>query len=137
MSNINKTNKTNSNNNLSLSSITKNAWGGSLSSVSNGYTFNTSISNGTYDAKNTSYGFSVSGDSCFDGATNFNGPVSLNNVDLVKILEKIEERLAILEFNPELEQRWEELRKAREHYLELEQEIKAKEKVWQTIQQSN
>ena len=120
--------------NVSISPII----GGAVYTTSSGIgAYTTNITNATYDAKNTSYGFSVSGDSRFDGTTNFNGPISFNDVDLAKILKKVEERLAILEFNPELEQRWEELRKAREHYLALEQEINAKEKVWQTIQESN
>ena len=46
------------------------------------------------------------------------------------MLEKIDERLAILHPNPELEDRWDELKELGKRYKELEQEIIEKEKVW-------
>jgi hypothetical protein len=48
----------------------------------------------------------------------------------MKSLEAIEERLAILKPNEELEDRWDELRELRNRYMKLEQEIIEKEKMW-------
>jgi len=45
-------------------------------------------------------------------------------------LDRIEERLAILHPNIELESRWEDLADLRMQYVELEREIIEKEKVW-------
>ena len=46
------------------------------------------------------------------------------------MFDKIEERLEILHPNPELEDRWDELKELGKRYKELEQEIIEKEKVW-------
>ena len=46
------------------------------------------------------------------------------------MLEKIDERLAILHPNPKLEDKWDELKELGKRYRELEQELIEKEKVW-------
>lgn len=48
-------------------------------------------------------------------------------------LDKIEERLAILHPNEELEGKWEDLKKLRKAYNELEKEILEKESIWSTL----
>ena len=45
----------------------------------------------------------------------------------------MEERLAILRPNEELEEKWEQLRGLRKLYMELEQEIIEKEKMWDIL----
>lgn len=64
------------------------------------------------------------------GDANFQGDVTIKGKSIVDSLERIEERLAILRPNDELEEKWENLRGLRKAYMELEAEIKEKEKVW-------
>jgi len=64
------------------------------------------------------------------GNADFDGEVTIKGKSLTAMFEKIEERLAILHPNPELEDRWDELKELGKRYKELEQEIIEKEKVW-------
>lgn len=64
------------------------------------------------------------------GDADFEGEVTIKGKKLTEMFEKIEERLAILHPNPELEDRWDELKELGKRYKELEQEIIEKEKVW-------
>jgi len=64
------------------------------------------------------------------GNASFSGEITIKGKKLSEVLENIEKRLAILHPNPELEEKWENLRGLREAYLELEKEIIEKEKVW-------
>ena len=64
------------------------------------------------------------------GNADFEGEVTIKGKNLTEMFEKIEERLAILHPNPELEDRWDELKDLAKRYKELEQEIIEKEKVW-------
>lgn len=66
----------------------------------------------------------VSGDAVIDG------DLTVGGKSIIKSLEAIEERLAILKPNEELEDRWDELRELRNRYMQLEQEIIEKEKMW-------
>ena len=65
-----------------------------------------------------------------NGNADFEGEVTIKGKSLSEMLEKIEERLAILHPNPELEDKWDELKELSKRYKELEQEIIEKEKVW-------
>lgn len=67
------------------------------------------------------------------GDANFEGDVKIKGKSLVESLEKIEEKLAILRPNEELESKWDELRELRKRYMELEKEIIEKEKVWDIL----
>ena len=67
------------------------------------------------------------------GNAEFDGEVTIKGKNLNDTLERIEERLAILHPNPELEEKWENLRNLRKAYMELEQEIIEKEKVWKIL----
>lgn len=64
------------------------------------------------------------------GDAEFDGEVIIKGKSLTDMFEKIDERLAILHPNPELEEKWENLRALRNAYKELEAEIIEKEKVW-------
>ena len=64
------------------------------------------------------------------GDADFEGEVTIKGKKLTEMLDKIEKRLAILHPNPELEDRWAELKELAKRYKELEQEIIEKEKVW-------
>ena len=67
------------------------------------------------------------------GDANFHGDVKIQGKSIVDSLERIEERLAILRPNEELEEKWEKLRGLRKMYMELEAEIKEKEHIWATL----
>jgi hypothetical protein len=68
-----------------------------------------------------------------EGNAEINGDLKINGKSIMQSLEKIEERLAILNPNEELEKRWESLRDLRKAYMDLEAEIKEKEKVWKIL----
>jgi hypothetical protein len=70
---------------------------------------------------------SVSGDSYF------NGNVFLQGKNLLTILDKIQERLGIVEINAELEEKWEELKELGTRYRELEKSIMEQEKIWDLL----
>ena len=55
--------------------------------------------------------------------------IKIGNKSIVESIEKIEERLGILHPNPELEDRWEQLKTLRNQYMELEKDILEKEKI--------
>ena len=67
------------------------------------------------------------------GDAEFEGEVRIKGKSLTKSLERIEEKLAILHPNEELESKWEDLRNLRKAYMELEQEIIEKERVWKIL----
>ena len=64
------------------------------------------------------------------GNADFEGEVTIKGKNLTDMLEKIEERLAILHPNEKLEEKWDELKELGKRYKELEQEIIEKEKIW-------
>jgi hypothetical protein len=67
------------------------------------------------------------------GNANFQGDLKLQGKSLKDSLDRIEERLAILRPNEELEEKWENLRGLRKLYMELEAEIIEKEKMWSIL----
>jgi len=64
------------------------------------------------------------------GTADFEGEVTIKGKSLTGMIEKIEERLAILHPNEKLEEKWDELKELGKRYKELEAEIIEKEKVW-------
>lgn len=62
--------------------------------------------------------------------------IKIGDKSIKAAIEKIEERLAILHPNPELEEKWENLKGLRKAYMELEAEIKEKEKMWEILKKS-
>jgi hypothetical protein len=64
------------------------------------------------------------------GDADFEGEVTIKGKNIVEMFAQIEERLAILHPNPELEDRWDELKELSKRYKELEAEIIEKERVW-------
>ena len=64
------------------------------------------------------------------GDADFEGEVTIKGKSLTDMLDKIEERLAILHPNPKLEDKWDELKELGKRYKELEAELIEKEKIW-------
>lgn len=67
------------------------------------------------------------------GDAEFDGDVKIKGKSLIDMLDKIEERLAILHPNERLESDWEELKKLGDMYRALEKDILEKEKIWETL----
>ncbi len=63
--------------------------------------------------------------------------VIINGVSLSKTLEGIQERLGLLEMNPALENEFDELRAAANHYRELEKRFKEQKQVWETLKKQD
>jgi len=94
--------------------------------VSNGSSSNLTWATTTVDGSTnlTPKTLQVSGDA------DFKGDVTVQGISLMETLNSIEQRLAILHPNPELEEKWEQLKGLRQMYMELEAEIIEKEKMW-------
>jgi hypothetical protein len=60
--------------------------------------------------------------------------ILINEKSLMKTLDKIEQRLGILQPNPELESEWHELRELATAYRELEAKLLEKKKMWAALQ---
>jgi len=63
----------------------------------------------------------------------FEGDVKIKGKSIAETLNKIEERLAILRPNKELEDKWEKLKELGDAYRALEKDIQEKEKIWETL----
>ena len=59
--------------------------------------------------------------------------IEINGASLTDMIEKIEQRLAILKPDPRLEKDWDELRELGDRYRALEKEIIEKQKMWDTL----
>jgi hypothetical protein len=69
------------------------------------------------------------------GDANFEGDVKIKGKSIVDLINNIEQRLAILHPNTELENKWEDLKKLGDMYRQLEQEIIEKEKMWAILKE--
>jgi len=67
------------------------------------------------------------------GDAEIDGDLKVKGKSLSEAIENIEKRLAILHPNPELEERWEQLKALGEQYRELERDILEKEQIWETL----
>jgi hypothetical protein len=71
-----------------------------------------------------------------DGITMKDGnDIKIGGKSLTEAIDKIEERLGILHPNPELEDRWEQLKALRKQYNDLEKELLEKEKMWKILKE--
>lgn len=87
-----------------------------------------------YSFTNTYAGASVSIDT--NGITMKEGSdISIGGRKLGEVIAKLEERLAILHPNEELESRWEQLKELGRQYRELENDILEKEKIMKILKE--
>jgi hypothetical protein len=89
--------------------------------------------NGTASWDNSWLTANITSPLIVNGDATIEGELTINGVKLSERLDKIDERLGILHPNEELEDKWENLRGLRKAYMELEAEIKEKEKVWDIL----
>jgi hypothetical protein len=87
------------------------------------------LSWGTISIANDLKGSSLS----VKGDADFEGDIKVKGKSILETLEKIEEKLAIFKPNPELEERWDQLRELAKQYKDLEKELIEKEKMWDIL----
>lgn len=63
------------------------------------------------------------------------GDIKIGGKSLSEAIEKIEARLGILNPNPELEDRWDQLKELRKQYIELEKDLLEKEKLMKILKE--
>ena len=63
------------------------------------------------------------------------GDIKIAGKSLSDAIEKIEARLGILNPNPELENRWDQLKELRKQYIELEKDLLEKEKIMKILKE--
>jgi len=61
------------------------------------------------------------------------GDIKMGEQSLKEFMARVEERLNILQPSPELEEKWNQLKKIGDEYRKLEQELLQKEKVWDAL----
>jgi hypothetical protein len=110
----------------------------SITIPSNTYTIGTSSVNWTQDYSITSSGYNNAGVVLNEKGMEIKegGDIKIGGKSLTEAIDKIEERLGILHPNPELENKWEQLKALRKQYQELEQELLEKEKMWNILKKS-
>jgi len=109
------------------------SWALNSSIVPNGgYT----ISSGASTSYNWTQSYSTNVHIDADGLTMKAGAdIKIGGKSLTEAIEKIEERLGILNPNPELEGRWETLKDLRRQYMEMERDILEKEKIMKILKE--
>ena len=113
------------------------------STISGAFSAGTGLwSNPTYTATATPYNNATLGTTAWSNTANtvrimgdaeFEGEVTSKGVKLDDRLNAIEDRLAILRPNHDLEGKWEELKELGERYRQLEKEILEKESMWDIL----
>ena len=97
-------------------------------SGSSGYSYTTT----GYNWSNTANHVTIDA----DGLTMKEGAdIKIGDKSLTEAIEKIEERLGILNPNPELEDRWDKLKELRRQYIELEKDLLEKEKIMKILKE--
>jgi hypothetical protein len=64
------------------------------------------------------------------------GDIKIGSKSLTEAIDKIEERLGILHPNPDLEERWEQLKDLRKQYVEMEKDLLEKEKIMKILKET-
>lgn len=100
--------------------------------------YTTTYSNSTISGSSYSWAPSYSTvNIAADGITMKEGAdIKIGDKSLTEAIEKIEERLGILKPNPELEERWEQLKELRKQYMELEKDLLEKEKIMKILKET-
>ena len=119
--------------------IDSSLWNNSITIPSGGYSLGTS-------SITTPYTYTTTGTSFYQPDTTVQinadgmqikegGDIKIGGKSLSEAIDKIEERLGILHPNPELEDRWDELKELRRKYNELEKDLLEKEKMWKILKE--
>lgn len=118
---------------MATDTITLDAGMWNTGSITSPYTY-TTTGTGSYNL-NTASPTYVNIDA--DGLTLKEGcDIKIGDRSLTEAIDKIEQRLAILKPNPDLESRWQQLQNLREQYVELEKDLLEKEKIMKILKES-
>jgi hypothetical protein len=100
-------------------------------SGSNGYTLTTTGTGAgnPWIGANTSINSTLS----VQGDAEFDGDITVKGRSLYEFMESVEQQLNILRPNPAMEAEWDQLRALGEQYRELEQQLKEKSRMWDTL----
>jgi hypothetical protein len=105
-------------------------------------TIDSSVLTNNYSTSNVTWGGSQWGSHAtnVDISTNGinikeQGDIKIGERSLKEFMDKVEDRLAILHPNKELEERWETLKSLRRQYEELEKDILEKEKIMKILKE--
>jgi hypothetical protein len=85
-------------------------------------------SNGNFSIANTQ--FDQHGKMTLKGT---NADIEINGKSMTAWMEKVEQRLNILQPNPDLEKDWDELRRLGERYKKLEKKCQEKSRMWEKL----
>jgi hypothetical protein len=105
-------------------------------SLTSPYTFTGAIGAGfsnTISGAGTSTPWFTQNPSTRISLTGEDADVEVNGWSLVAAVKRMEERLGLLQPNPELEKEWSELRELGDQYRKLEQHIKDKQATWDKL----
>jgi hypothetical protein len=64
------------------------------------------------------------------------GDITIGGKSLSEAIDKIEERLGILNPNPALEERWDKLKELRKQYIEMERDLLEKDKLMKILKEA-
>ena len=117
--------------NLDLSSQTLTTGLSTNYSINTGINYSYNWSNITQPALTADYG-TIKANAALE-INGENADIRVNGKSLTAAIAKIEERLAILKPNVELENEWEELKNLGDQYRKLEKELQEKMRVWETL----
>jgi hypothetical protein len=104
---------------------------GSLTSASTStMTWNPMVNHNWTTGTNTAVNISTDGITMQPGTD-----INVGGRSLMNAIDKMEERLGILNPNPELEDRWDQLKELRKQYIELEKDLLEKEKLMKILKE--
>ena len=124
---------------IDMSTLTTSITPSAVGAVGQGYTYTNTGTGLNWQSPNTVWTTSAVGATTLGGKA---GQLSLKGEDadlvingksMMKLMERIEERLNLLEPNTELEKDWDDLRKLGERYRKLEKKCKEKAEVWNKL----
>jgi hypothetical protein len=98
-----------------------------------GYTLSTGAGSGynwSPATTNTTVEINADGVKIKDG-----GDITIGGKSLSEAIDKIEERLGILNPNPALEERWDKLKELRKQYIDMEKDLLEKEKLMKILKE--
>lgn len=91
------------------------------------YWTNTNTNYTTWPTTLSGSGLTITGDADIEGELKIKG------ISVSDRLDEIEKRLAILQYNPKLEEKWSDLKQLGDQYREMEKDILEKEQIWDIL----
>jgi hypothetical protein len=119
--------------------IDSSLWNNSITVPNGGYSIGTGSTTVPYTYTTTGTSFYQNDSTVHINADGMQikegGDIKIGGKSLSEAIDKIEERLGILNPNPELEERWGQLKELRKQYIELEKDLLEKEKLMKILKE--